>query len=182
MAYINAAASADFVRVMIRVNDGSAVQIADFYTPSTFTIAVGTLEVPALQDITITNTPSTFRWKQLDTASEKVVTSVSSNSISGTLVLDPDTFFGIADASGENTARDKGIFNLSNEKTRVDFLIGLSGLTTGDRYIMGTGYFSGVAPTVSADSPVWTSPISIEVDGNYEADTMAVTIGSTYPA
>lgn len=182
MAYINAASSADFVRVLVRVNDGSAPAITDFYTPSTITKAAGTLEVPALQDITITNTPSTFRWKQLDTASEKVVTSVSSNSISGTLVLDPDTFFGIADASGTDTARDKGIFNLSNEKTQVDFLIGLSGLSSGDRYIMGTGFFSGVAPTVSADSPVWTSPISIEVDGDYVANTMAVTILSTYPA
>ena len=176
MAYINAASDADFVRVLIRVTAYSsgvpvAPTFAGFY--ATGAVTDGTLEVPALQDITITNTPSTFRWKQLDTASEKVVTSVSSNSVSGTLVLDPATFFGAPDASGVDTAKDKGIFNLSNEKTRVDFLIGLSGLSTGDRYIMGSGYFSGVAPTVSADSPVWTSPVSIEVDGNYTAGTAA---------
>jgi hypothetical protein len=175
MAYINAASSADFVRVLVRVTAYSsgvpvAPTAASFHTTGTAT--AGTLEVPALQDITITNTPSTFRWKQLDTASEKVVTSVSSNSIAGTLVLDPATFFGEADASGVDTAKDKGIFNLSNEKTQVNFLIGLSGLSTGDRYIMGTGYFSGVAPTVSADSPVWTSPVSIEVDGDFVAGTI----------
>jgi len=175
MAYINAASSADFVRVLVRVTAYSsgvpvAPTAASFHTTGTAT--AGTLEVPALQDVTITNTPSTFRWKQLDTASEKVVTSVSSNSIAGTLVLDPDTFFGINDASGVDTAKDKGIFNLSNEKTQVNFLIGLSGLSSGDRYIMGTGFFSGVAPTVSADSPVWTSPVSIEVDGDFTAGTI----------
>jgi len=170
MAYINAASSADFVRVLVRINDGTAPAEADFHTSGT--ASAGTLEVPALQDITITNTPSTFRWKQLDTASEKVVTSVSSNSVSGTLVLDPATFFGTA-GTAPYDAVEKGIFNLSNEKTRVDFLIGLSGLSTGDRFIMGTGYFSGVAPTVSADSPVWTSPISIETDGDFTAGTAA---------
>lgn len=168
MAYINAASSADFVRVLVRINDGSAPAEADFHSSGTATS--GTLEVPALQDITITNTPSTFRWKQLDTASEKVVTSVSTNSISGTLVLDPTTFFGTVGTSPYD-AVEKGIFNLSNEKTKVDFLIGLSGLSTGDRYIMGSGYFSGVAPQVSADSPVWTSSISVEVDGDYTAGT-----------
>ena len=172
MAYINAASSADFVRVLVRVNDGTAPTEADFHASGTAT--PGTLEVPALQDITMTNTPSTFRWKQLDTASEKVVTSVSTNSISGTLVLDPDTFFGLG--AGLD-ADDKGIFNLSNEKARIDFLIGLSGLTTGDKYIMGTGYFSNVAPQVSADSPVWTSSIGIEVDGDYTAGT--ATLGAT---
>jgi hypothetical protein len=168
MAYINAASSADFVRVLVRINDGTAPAEADFHTSGTATS--GTLEVPALQDVTITNTPSTFRWKQLDTASEKVVTSVSSNSISGTLVLDPTTFFGTVGSSPFD-AVEKGIFNLSNEKTRIDVLIGLSGLSTGDRYIMATGYFSGVAPTVSASSPVWTSPVSIEIDGDYTAGT-----------
>jgi len=170
MAYINAASSADFVRVLVRINDGTAPAEADFHTSGTATS--GTLEVPALQDITITNTPSTFRWKQLDTASEKVVTSVSTNSVSGTLVLDPSSFFGTG-GSAPYDAVEKGLFNLSNEKTRVDFLIGLSGLSTGDRYIMGTGYFSGIAPQVSADSPVWTSSISIEVDGDYTAGTAA---------
>jgi hypothetical protein len=170
MSYINAASSADFVRVLVRLNDGQAPVEADFHTAGTAT--AGTLEVPALQDITITNTPSTFRWKQLDTDSEKVVTSVSANSIGGTLVLDPDAFFGTLDIDAV-TAVEKGIFNLSNEKARVDVLIGLSGLTTGDRFIMATGYFSGVAPTVSASSPVWTSPVSLEIDGSYTAGRAA---------
>jgi len=165
MAYINAASSADFVRVLVRVNDGTTPVEADFHASGVAT--ADTLEVPALQDITITNTPSTFRWKQLDTASEYVVTSVSTNSISGNLVLDPDTFFGANPGGGE--ADDEGVFNLSNDKIKIDFLIGLSGLSTSDRYIMGSGYFSNVAPAVSADSPIWVSPIGIEVDGDYTA-------------
>lgn len=177
MAYINAASSADFVRVLVRVGAiGTAPVFADFI--STGSVTVGTLEVPALQDITITNTPNTFRWRQLDTASEKVITTVSTNAISGNLVLDPTTFFGTgvdgADAgSAVDNAVEKGIFNLSNDKSRIDFLIGLSGLSTGDRYIMGSGFFSSVAPAVSADSPVWVSPIGIEVDGDYIAGTVA---------
>jgi hypothetical protein len=170
MAYINAASSADFVRVLVRINDGTAPAFADFYAAEAAT--AGTLEIPALQDITITNKPSTFRWKQLDTDSEKVVTSVSTNTVGGTLVLDPVKFFGSIGKAG-TTALEAGIFNMSNSKTRVDFLIGLSGLSTGDRYIMGTGYFSNVAPTVSASSPVWTSPIAIEVDGSFTAEQVA---------
>ena len=173
MAYINAANSADFVRVLVKLT--TAEDVADLSTADFLTSgdpATGVLEVPALQDITITNTPSTFRWKQLDTASEKVVTSVSSNSISGNLVLDPDTFFGTTGSTG-TTAPAKGIFNMSNAKDRIAVMIGLSGVDTGDKYIMAIGYFSSVAPAVSADSPVWVSPIGVEIDGDYKAGEIA---------
>jgi len=33
--------------------------------------------------------------------------------------------------------------------------------------ISGKGYITGLAPTVSADSPVWVSPITITVTGDY---------------
>jgi hypothetical protein len=33
--------------------------------------------------------------------------------------------------------------------------------------ITGTGYVTGLAPTVSADAPVWVSPITITVDSAY---------------
>jgi len=33
--------------------------------------------------------------------------------------------------------------------------------------INGKGYITGLAPTVSADSPVWVTPITITVTGDY---------------
>jgi len=30
----------------------------------------------------------------------------------------------------------------------------------------GSGFVSGLAPTVNMDSPVWVTPIAIEVDGD----------------
>jgi hypothetical protein len=32
---------------------------------------------------------------------------------------------------------------------------------------MGNGFISALAPTTSADSPVWVSPITLEVNGDY---------------
>jgi len=166
MAYINAATSGNFATVMVRVNDGGAPAIGDFITNvATPVKTAATLEIPALQDITITNNAGTFRWKQLDSLSEKVVSTVSTNSVGGNLVIDTTAFFG--DGGVTTSADDKGLFNLSNEKTSVDFVVFFSGYSVADRFIMGTGYITNVAPKVSADSPVWVSPFTIEVDGDY---------------
>jgi hypothetical protein len=39
--------------------------------------------------------------------------------------------------------------------------------SSADRYLSGEGYITGLAPTVSADAPVWVSPITITVSGEY---------------
>jgi len=36
-----------------------------------------------------------------------------------------------------------------------------------DRFIKGQGYITGLAPTLTADAPVWVSPITITVTGEY---------------
>jgi hypothetical protein len=169
MSYINAASTGNFVKVLVRVASGSAPVVGDFY--STGAVTSGTLDVPALQDITIDNKPAVFRWQQLDTASDKVVTAPTVNAMSGNFVLDPATFFGSGSGS---TATAKGIFNLSNEKTKIDFLVAFSGLndTGSDHYVMGSGYFSNLAPTIKANAPVWVSPLTVEVDGVYITGTV----------
>ena len=48
------------------------------------------------------------------------------------------------------------------------------GVTDGKKLFMGTGFVSALAPTVSADSPVWVSPITVEVNGDYTLGTAAV--------
>jgi hypothetical protein len=51
---------------------------------------------------------------------------------------------------------------LSTAKTEVDFEINL-----GSKTISGIGYITGLAPAVSADSPVWVTPVTITVSGDY---------------
>jgi len=83
------------------------------------------------------------------------------------LVLEQNTFFGTT-VSGED-AQTAGIFGLSKDKTKIDFELYLGdtdGGATG-KTISGSGYVTGLAPTVSADAPVWVSPITITVDGDY---------------
>jgi len=118
------------------------------------------LAVPMLQDITIENNNDTFTWTQLNSGSKFQVATTATNSISGTLVLDDDVFFG-ATTAGES-AKTKGIFGLSKDKTEVNFTI-----TVGDKTLSGKGYVTGLSPTVSADSPVWTSPLTLSVTGDY---------------
>ena len=67
-----------------------------------------------------------------------------------------------------------GIFDIVNDKTLVSFRMYWQGHeTSGDKYIQGQGYLSALAPTVSPDSPVWTSPVTIEVVGDFDTGSVA---------
>lgn len=79
------------------------------------------------------------------------------------MVLDDTAFF----TGAGNTS---GIFSITNDKTEVYFRMYWQGTSTGDRYVQGQGYLSALAPTVSPDSPVWTSPITIEIVGDLDID------------
>ena len=172
MAYINAATAGNFATVMVTISAGTAPVIGGFITAAaTPAKTAAALEIPALQDITVTNNAGTFRWRQLDVLSEKVVSTVSTNSVAGNLVVDPTSFFGDG-TTPVVVAEDAGLFNLTNNKTAIDFVVFLSGYSVGDKYIMGTGYITNIAPAVSADSPVWVSPFTIEVDGNFTTGTV----------
>jgi len=124
------------------------------------------MTLPALQDITVNAQPGTFEWQQLDSLSSNVVTTPSTNSLSLNAVLDPTTFF-----TGEGST--SGIFDITNAKTKVYFRMYWQGSTSGDRYIEGEGYLSGLSPTVSATAPVWVSPLEILVSGDYTSGTIA---------
>ncbi len=128
---------------------------------------VGDLVVPSLQDITVNASNDLFTWTTLDEASKRNVATTSTNSLSMNLVLEQDSFFG-TNPSG-TTAAELGIFGMSNNKSYVDFSLYLGDTSAGavGKTITGTGYVTGLAPTVSADSPVWISPITITVDGSY---------------
>lgn len=124
--------------------------------------------VPALQDITVNASNDVFTWTQLDQTAKLQVATTSTNSLSMNLVLEQTTFFGNASATS-NTAAKSGIFGLSTDKTLVTFELYLGDTSTGSagKTISGNAYVTGLAPTVSADSPVWVSPITLTVDGEY---------------
>lgn len=132
------------------------------------TLGATPLTVPALQDITINAANDVFTWSQLDSTAKKQIATTSTNSISMNLVVDPDTFFGTTLASVQtDTVAAQGLMGLSRNKTLVTFSLKFQEGGASDKFIKGTGYITGLAPTVSADAPVWVSPITITVTGEY---------------
>ena len=146
---------------------------------TTLTISVSSngsdtgMTVPALQDLTVNAANDVFTWTQLDETAKLQIATTSTNSISANIVLDQTTFFGTGDGADQgsdvNTAAEYGIFGLSTNKVKIDFDLYLGdtdGGSTG-KTISGSGYITGLAPTVSADSPVWVTPVTITVTGEY---------------
>jgi hypothetical protein len=81
------------------------------------------------------------------------------------MVLDTVSFF-----DGEGST--PGVWDITNDKSKVYFRLYMNGTSTGDYYIEGEGYLSGLAPTVSPTAPVWVSPMEIVVDGAYVQGTV----------
>ena len=138
----------------------------------------GSLSVGALQDITVNAANDVFTWTTLDSASKQQIATTATNSLAMNLVLDKDSFFGTDDGDYANatTVAGLGIFGMSNQKTLVSFTLymGDESDETEGISLTGSGYITGLAPTVSADSPVWVSPITITVDGDYTVDDTAI--------
>ena len=161
MSYINTAVNGQFAEIDI--------VIADDTDPSTaFAASSGANNktIPALQEITLNATPGLFRWKQLDSLSEYAVTTTSTNSVNATMVVDDVAFF---TATGTTPA----LFDIINNKQKVYFRLFWAGRSSGDRYVEGESYLSGLAPTVLPDSPVWTFPVTFEVTRSYTQGTVA---------
>jgi hypothetical protein len=158
MAYINPAPG----------TDNKVTLFLDVASSETdITQGVGALSVPALQDITINASNDVFTWSQLDSTAKKQIATTSTNSISMNLVVDTASFFGTTVAAAiTGTIAEQGIFGCSRNKTLINFILRVENATT-DTFIKGVGYITGLAPTVSADSPVWVSPITITVSGEY---------------
>ena len=160
MAYVNPAPGTAS-QIVLKLDCGIA--------EGTLTLGATPLTVPALQDITINAANDVFTWSQLDSTAKKQIATTSTNSVAMNLVVDPNTFFGTTLASVQSdTVAAQGLLGLSRNKTLVTFSLKFQEAST-DKYIKGQGYITGLAPTVSADSPVWVSPITITVTGEYTA-------------
>ena len=160
MANLNVSSPSNFVTLTISATDNRNItKVNGQDSTATWTASTTTdVLIPSLQDITVTNSNGTFRWVQLDSQARSVVTTPSTNSLNFNIVLDDTSFF-----TGVGTTQ--GLFNLSNSKTLIYFKFTWGGGST--KYITGRGFLSGLAPKVNPDQPVWTSPLIIEVDGNY---------------
>lgn len=125
------------------------------------------LAVPSLQDITINNANDLMTWTQLDSGSKLQVATTATNSIDTNIVVDQDSFFGVTTV-GE-VAKTKGIFGLSKDKQKVTFDLYLGDESDGSagKTMSGSAYITGLAPSVSADSPVWVSPLTLTVTGDF---------------
>lgn len=126
------------------------------------------LTLPGLQDVTINAATDVFTWTQLNQTSKLQIPTTATNSVNMNIVLDQNAWFGDAgQLAGE--ADFIGVWNLSKDKTLLDFEIYLGDVDDGSagKTISGQGYITGLAPTVSADAPVWVSPITITVTGDY---------------
>jgi hypothetical protein len=136
------------------------------YETSKVSDATG-LTVPAIQDVTVNNANDVFTWTQLDSGSKQQIATTATNSISMNIVVDQTAFFGAP--SPATKAALKGIFGLSKDKAIVEFELFLGTTSAGGagKTISGKGYITGLAPTVSADSPVWVTPVTITVTGDY---------------
>ena len=130
------------------------------------------ISIAGLQNITVNAANDVFTWSQLDSSAKKQVATTSTNSISCNLVVDDALFFGTTlNSTATDTAAAQGLMGFSRNKTLINFILkfveGGSNQATADRYIKGVGYITGLAPTVSADSPVWVTPVTITVSGEY---------------
>ena len=128
------------------------------------------LVVPLVQDVTVTAAPGTVRYSTLDSASSSAFTTVNENEISFNMLVDDNTFFGLANT--DNSVANDGLFTTSTGKTEIFFSVAFEGDTSTDNYIKGKGFIGGLAPTASIDQAVWISPGTIIVNGELTKDTV----------
>lgn len=161
MAYINTAAGNEAV-----------LNIYNLDATDTFDTAnANVLTVPFMQDVTVNNSTGTFRFKTLDSGSESVVTTPATNQVTLNAIVDDDAFFG--NSAGAGDIITNGLFGTSGNKTKVGVRVFFDGEDTDSRYLEGVGYISGLAPTVNPDSPLWITPVTVEVDGDLTSATVA---------
>ena len=168
MSYINPGPGSAS-QITLKVDLASAATITG--TPPT-AIALGgsPMSVPALVDMTVKNANDVHTWSQLDSTAKLQVPTTATNDITMNLVVDPVTFFGTTLSSVQSdTVAAQGIMGLSRNKTRIAFEVKVQDLTgtTNDYLIRGQGYVTGLSPTISATAPVWVTPITITVSGEY---------------
>lgn len=140
---------------------------------NTSIVPANVITIPFMQDVTVNNSTGTFRYKTLDSSSESVVTTPATNQLSLNAIVDDEVFFGNVDVSADpGVIVDEGLFGTSGNKTEIGFEIYFDGTDTGSNKLSGIGFIGGLAPTVNPDAPLWVTPVTIEVNGDYTKSTV----------
>jgi hypothetical protein len=162
MAYINTAAGGEAVLQLFNISGA-----ADTFD----VVPANVVTVPFMQDITVNNSTGTFRFKTLASGSESVVTTPATNQLSLNAIVDDAVFFGEGAVNGSLVIN--GVLGTSKNKTKIGFRAYFDGTDAGSRYMEGVGFISGLAPTVNPDSPLWITPVSVEVDGDFTSTVVS---------
>ena len=150
---------------VINVTAGSqAILVLGNTAPLAVPGAAGSMNVPLMQDLTISTSPGSVRYSTLDSTASSAFTTTVENSVTGNMLVDDDAFFGLSNAT--NQVVNDGLWTTSNGKTEVFFSVAFEGADTDDYYLTGKGFISGLAPAASVDAAVWISPIEIVVNGD----------------
>jgi hypothetical protein len=156
--------------INVSAGNEAVLVLAGTSANANFTANAG-LVVPSMQDVTINNSTGVFRWKTLDSTAENAATTPATNQLSLNVVVDTAAFFGTAVALDDDV-KEKGLFQISKDKTEIFFRVYFDGTNSTSKFLSGTGYISGLAPTVNPDAPLWVTPVTIEVDGDYTVGTV----------
>jgi len=158
---------------VINVTSGSqAILTLANTAPLAIPGTAGGLAVPTVQDITVGASTGTVRYSTLDSTASSAFTTVNENTVSLNMLVDEDTFFGDG-ANATNEVANVGLLSTSIAKTEVFFSVAFEGTDSGDYYVSGKGFLTGLTPTASIDQAVWISPMEIVVNGELTKTTIS---------
>ena len=151
---------------VINVTSGSQA-VLTLGTTDAMSLPGGTdgLIIPLMQDVTVSATTGSVRYSVLSSPSSSAFTTVNENSVTLNMLLDGAVFFGDG-ASATNTITNKGLLETSIDKTEIFWSVAFNeGNTTGEYYVKGKGFLTGLTPTSSMDAAIWITPMEIIVNG-----------------
>jgi len=151
---------------VINVTSGSQA-VLTLGTTDAMSLPGGTdgLILPLMQDVTVSATTGTVRYSVLSSPSSSAFTTVNENSVTLNMLLDGPVFFG-GSSAGLNLILDNGLLKTSIDKTEIFWSVAFNeGNTTGEYFVKGKGFLTGLTPTASLDAAIWISPMEIVVNG-----------------
>ena len=155
MAYINPGPGTTS-QIVLSIDTLASSTVTGTAPVTAIVLGASALVVPAIQDVTVNAANDVFTWSQLDSSAKQQVATTSTNSLSMNIVVDDASFFGTTlNAAQSGTVAEQGLLGLSRNKTPICFTLKMRENSSTDRVLKGEGFITGLAPTVSADAPVW---------------------------
>jgi hypothetical protein len=138
------------------------ITIQAYDAAGTTLVTGGNLDLIASKDIVFNASNDVFSWTQMNEAAKLQIATTSTNSVAINLVLTRPTFIGNAAATA-GTAQYLGVAGLSSTKRKVHLTVtnAVGGNVACDAYL------TGLAPKTSADQPIWETPVTFTVSGDY---------------